>query len=34
VRDDDWLRGVRVKGGKTMDVPLPPTVMQFLATYA
>jgi integrase len=32
--DPRWgLRGVRVKGGKTMDVPLPSMVMQFLTTY-
>src|SRR5438876_11131071 len=32
--DGTWgLRGVRVKGGKTRDIPLPPAVMQFLGAY-
>jgi site-specific recombinase XerD len=32
--DDEWgLRGVRVKGGKTQDIPLPAIVMRFLQTY-
>ncbi len=32
--DGRWgLRGVRVKGGKTRDIPLPAVVMQFLQTY-
>lgn len=33
--DGVWgLRGVRVKGGKTRDIPLPAAVMQFLQVYA
>jgi integrase/recombinase XerC len=32
--DGAWgLRGVRVKGGKTRDIPLPTAVTQFLQTY-
>jgi integrase/recombinase XerC len=32
--DGVWgLRGVRVKGGKTRDIPLPAAVMQFLQVY-
>jgi site-specific recombinase XerD len=32
--DPDWgLRNVRVKGGKTRDIPLPRAVTQFLQTY-
>src|SRR5256884_2283881 len=32
--DGTWgLRGVRVKGGKTRDIPLPSAVMQFLQAY-
>ncbi len=32
--DGAWgLRGVRVKGGKTRDIPLPAAVTQFLQTY-
>ncbi|MFQ5972406.1 MAG: tyrosine-type recombinase/integrase, partial [Alphaproteobacteria bacterium] len=32
--DEEWgLRGVRVKGGKTRDIPLPVAVMQFLHAY-
>jgi site-specific recombinase XerD len=32
--DPDWgLRAVRVKGGKTQDIPLPPPVIQYLAAY-
>jgi integrase/recombinase XerC len=32
--DADWgLRGVRVKGGKTRDIPLPSAVTRFLHTY-
>jgi integrase/recombinase XerC len=32
--DGEWgLRGVRVKGGKTRDIPLPTAVNQFLQTY-
>ncbi len=32
--DGTWgLRGVRVKGGKTRDIPLPAAVMQFLEAY-
>ncbi len=32
--DGEWgLRGVRVKGGKTRDIPLPSAVMQFLHAY-
>ena len=32
--DVGWgLRGVRVKGGKTRDIPLPRAVMAFLQTY-
>ena len=32
--DGTWgLRGVRVKGGKKRDIPLPAAVMQFLRTY-
>jgi integrase/recombinase XerC len=32
--DPDWgLRNVRVKGGKTRDIPLPRVVTQFLQTY-
>jgi integrase/recombinase XerC len=32
--DPEWgLRGVRVKGGKTRDIPLPSAVTAFLATY-
>ncbi len=32
--DGTWgLRGVRVKGGKTRDIPLPAAVMQFLQAY-
>ena len=32
--DGTWgLRGVRVKGGKTRDIPLPSAVMAFLQTY-
>jgi site-specific recombinase XerD len=32
--DPDWgLRNVRVKGGKTRDIPLPRVVSQFLQTY-
>src|SRR5438876_9327185 len=32
--DGTWgLRGVRVKGGKTRDMPLPAAVMAFLQTY-
>jgi site-specific recombinase XerD len=32
--DPEWgLRGVRVKGGKTQDLPLPALVMQFLIAY-
>ncbi len=32
--DGTWgLRGVRVKGGKTRDIPLPAAVMAFLETY-
>jgi len=32
--DFKWgLRGVQVKGGKTMDIPLPSAVMQFLEVY-
>ena len=32
--DGTWgLRGVRVKGGKTRDIPLPAAVMQFLRVY-
>jgi len=32
--DPDWgLRAVRVKGGKTQDIPLPPPVSQYLAAY-
>jgi site-specific recombinase XerD len=32
--DGEWgLRGVRVKGGKKHDVPLPAAVMQFLRAY-
>src|SRR5438094_1927702 len=32
--DRTWgLRGVRVKGGKTRDIPLPSAVMQFLQAY-
>ena len=32
--DPEWgLRGVRVKGGKTRDIPLPSAVTQFLAAY-
>jgi integrase len=32
--DAAWgLRGVRVKGGKKRDVPLPGAVMQFLGVY-
>jgi integrase/recombinase XerC len=32
--DRTWgLRGVRVKGGKTRDIPLPSVVMQFLQAY-
>jgi len=27
------LRGVRVKGGKTRDIPLPSAVTAFLAAY-
>ena len=27
------LRNVRVKGGKTRDIPLPPAVTQFLQAY-
>ena len=31
--DGEWgLRGVRVKGGKTRDIPLPAVVMKFLQT--
>ena len=33
--DPDWgLRNVRVKGGKTCDIPLPQVVTKFLQTYA
>src|SRR5205814_6574012 len=33
-RDGAWgLRGVRVKGGKTRDIPLPSMVMTFLHAY-
>ena len=33
--DETWgLRDVRVKGGKTRDIPLPPAVMKFLQAYA
>jgi integrase/recombinase XerC len=33
--DGIWgLRGVRVKGGKTRDIPLPSAVMQLLQVYA
>jgi len=32
--DGEWgLRGVRVKGGKTRDIPLPTAVNRFLQTY-
>lgn len=32
--DPEWgLRTVRVKGGKTQDIPLPPSVIQFLSMY-
>src|SRR5262245_3319068 len=32
--DGTWgLRGVRVKGGKSRDIPLPSAVMQFLTVY-
>ena len=32
--DPEWgLRGVRVKGGKTRDIPLPSAVMNFLTAY-
>jgi len=32
--DGTWgLRGVRVKGGKTRDIPLPSAVMQFVQAY-
>ncbi len=32
--DGSWgLRGVRVKGGKTRDIPLPSVVMKFLQAY-
>src|SRR4029453_12805379 len=32
--DGTWgLRGVRVKGGKTRDIPLPSVVMKFLHAY-
>jgi integrase/recombinase XerD len=32
--DAEWgLRHVRVKGGKTRDIPLPQVVIQFLQTY-
>src|SRR5260370_34627143 len=32
--DAAWgLRGVRVKGGKTRDIPLPTAVTQFLQAY-
>jgi integrase/recombinase XerD len=32
--DGAWgLRGVRVKGGKTRDIPLPAAVMQFMSVY-
>jgi integrase len=32
--DGLWgLRGVRVKGGKTRDIPLPKSVMRYLHTY-
>jgi len=32
--DGTWgLRGVKVKGGKTRDIPLPAAVMKFLLTY-
>ncbi len=32
--DGTWgLRGVRVKGGKTRDIPLPSAVMKFLQAY-
>jgi integrase/recombinase XerC len=32
--DGTWgLRGVRVKGGKTRDIPLPAAVMQFMSVY-
>src|SRR5262245_14935333 len=32
--DPEWgLRGVRVKGGKTRDIPLPSAVASFLAAY-
>jgi integrase/recombinase XerC len=32
--DDEWgLRGVRVKGGKTQDIPLPAIVTRFLQAY-
>jgi integrase/recombinase XerD len=32
--DGEWgLRGVRVKGGKTRDIPLPTAVTQFLQRY-
>jgi integrase/recombinase XerC len=32
--DGQWgLRGVHVKGGKTLDIPLPAAVMQFLQAY-
>lgn len=33
--DGEWgLRGVRVKGGKVRDVPVPEAVMRFLQSYA
>ena len=32
--DGTWgLRGVRVKGGKTRDIPQPSVVMKFLRAY-
>src|SRR5215813_3837590 len=32
--DVEWrLRGVRVKGGQTRDIPLPSAVTRFLQTY-